>query len=203
MTDFWKREWIDDITKHTLYNKDLYSKSLNIRFYHIPKNAMTSIINSTDLTWVNIESIKNVKVVAVIREPFDRFVSSYLEVVNNRKNKHLRGERIRRSLSKGLIEEIYGNPDKYLNEILENGFWDGHQLPQTYYLNSDIHGRSIDSIDEFVTFDKINDYFKNLRRHNAKSAEEKKMVKETFLPRKDEILNLYEEDNNLWKKINK
>jgi hypothetical protein len=183
----------------SLQGKDFYSKRYNIRFYHIPKNGMSSMIQTLSLQWANVNDIpKDSKTVTIVRDVYGRFLSSYNEVMMKRPA-HEKGEELMRPLSKGEIESIYTDPNRYLDEIIKNGFWDGHQLTQSYYLNSETHNRSIDKVDLFIPQDNLKEELNKLGINGISHLRKRpqNLVDDTykiFMDRKDEIYKIYEDD---------
>ncbi len=184
--------------------RDLYSDKYNIRFYHIPKNGMTSMLRTLGLKWVDVKNIPNdVKNVTIIRDVYDRFLSSYNETTKVKRKTHLDGKELIRDFPKDKILKIYDNPDLYVDEILENGFWDGHQISQYEYLNSDIHCRNIEDIDIFIPHNELNEKLMGLGINNTVHLKKrpKALVNETyklFEHRIDDIIKIYNKDKELW-----
>lgn len=182
-----------------LVGEDFYSEKFNIRFYHVPKNGMTSMIQTLSLKWVNVDDIPNdCKTVTIIRDVYGRFLSSYNEVMMKRPA-HEKGEELLRPITKEEIELIYVDPNRYLDEIIHNGFWDGHQLTQTYYLNLPFRQRNIDNVDVFIPQDKLVEGLNELGVSNIRHLRKRpqNLVDNTykmFIERKDEIDKIYEED---------
>ncbi len=180
---------------------DLYSKKYNIRFFHCPKCAMTSVRHVIGCEWTNIKEIPNdAKNIFVYRDILDRFVSSYFQIRKTYKShqiKHLKKNFIR-DISGELILKIKTNPSDYLNEIIKNGFWDTHQLPQIYYAN-EIHERNYQKIDDLIMFENVDSYFLKLgvikgKRRNINHHPEKESVLNFFKTKSKEINYLYKED---------
>jgi len=190
-------------------SSDLYSKKYNIRFFHCPKCAMTSIRHSIHCEWTDTKYIPNdSKVLFVYRDILDRFVSSYFQIRKTYKThqiKHLKKDFIR-EISDELVIKIKLNPNDYLNEIINNGFWDSHQLPQIHYAN-EILGRSYKKIDDLIMFEDIDGYLLNLgvekkEKLNINKHPEKEEVLEFFKTKSKEINYLYKDDLVLKKILN-
>ena len=172
--------------------KDLYSEKYNLRYYHAPKNGMTSMVRTLNLDWYDIDSQpNNIKTIAVIREPFDRFISSFLQTkdsvirydFNNINNPH----KYRTVNINTLLDIFKSEPSKlvgkYIEEIKLNGFFDNHQLTQNFYFNEQ-HNRNSDNIDIFINFSNLEDELKSkldnnltVLRLNTKSKNEKDLYK--------------------------
>lgn len=149
--------------------KSLYSSNYNLEFYHIPKNAMTSVINWTHVVWTDSNKIPDSRItICVLRDPIERAVSSYLQIRNHyvRNNFSFSFRELKRKKFNQIFLNF--NPergfDQYLTELLENGYFDSHNFPQYYYLcdkhkmefgNDWINDRSIESIDHFIDIKNI------------------------------------------------
>ena len=163
--------------------KDLYSKKYNIRFYHVTKNGMTSMIKTLSLDWVVVEDIDtSAKTIAIIRDPFERFISGFLYI------------------NSGC------NVNDYLDKLLNEGSWDGHNFPQHYFLNQKIHKRNISDVDHFILFEDISNELKNIGISNIEhlnrgSTIMKNRNRDIIIHRKTEILDFYIEDFHLWQHI--
>jgi len=168
-------------------SSDLYSKKYNVRLFHCPKCAMTSMRHNLLLEWTKISDIPSDAInVFVYRNVLDRFVSAYFQIkktYNRNSIKHFKKYFVR-DISEEDVLHALKSPENYLNEILENGFWDSHQMPQKYYADS-IHERSLENIDLFLSFKDLRKYFSRL------GIEESKTVNQNKHPRKKEIYNFF------------
>lgn len=193
-------------------NKTLYSEKYNFEYYHIPKNGMTSIINSFKLKWVNQDQLKGQKVVCILRDPVDRAISSYFFLKKHPNIQNIRPVDIGMTQKMFMVDDVKGFGE-YLNEIDENGYFDNHNLPQVNYLNSlagKIPGpvqtdRSINKITDFIEFKHMNDSFKKIFNCNieiahlnrSSSNKELKTTLKSLFHKK--IKKIYNEDYQLYK----
>ena len=160
----------------------LYNKDLNLQFYHIPKNAMTSTIRGLKLKWVSAEQIQDFfegrRTLAILRDPLKRFVSSFNYILYLQ-NPHTSdfSSAIRRPPSSYLE-----SAEAYLIELENNGFSDSHNLPQCWWLDEKyiedlfkieaptekvkqklvghanrVRGRTISQITHFARFESLNE----------------------------------------------
>ena len=123
--------------------RSFYDQSNNLEYYHIPKNAMTSIRFHFGINWTEyVEPLPlDRRVFCVLRNPVDRLISSFLYL-----SRPGYGGQVQpvRPITKPSLDAIFkvGNLSdsfsKYVSEIELNGFFDNHHLPQSYYTNSDI-----------------------------------------------------------------
>ena len=185
-------------------SSDLYSKKYNIRLFHCPKCAMTSLRHNLGLEWTKIECMPtNATNIFVYRDVVDRFVSAYFQIrktYNKNSIKHFK-KHFLRDISEDLLLKIIKKPDLYLQEILDNGFWDYHQMPQKHYANN-IHERKINDIDLFLSFKDLSVFFKKLgiddsKTINKNSHPKKKEIYNFFKKKHKEINYLYKEDINI------
>jgi hypothetical protein len=141
--------------------KELYSTKYKFKYYHIPKNGITSILrvcindneikNSISSNWVNVDSLpEDTKTICVLRDPYKRFISGYLQ------GKELLGhylshknidpmDKLRfglcREVSDDLLRKIYGTKDTLtgmkilLNEMNTNGNLEHHTMRQVDFVN--------------------------------------------------------------------
>jgi hypothetical protein len=194
--------------------KDLYSKKYNIRFYNAPKNSMTSMIRMLGLDWVEVGDMPNDhKVCVVIREPYDRFISAFLQTKTNTNSCFNGGSNSHayRDISLETLTKIFkSDPEvsvrEYINEIKINGFFDNHQLTQEYYFGGCLN-RDINKIDIYIDFkdlenEAIQKIDKDIKmfRLNTKSPIEKKRYGDLFEKYREDIINLYKNDTILYEK---
>tara|TARA_A100001515_G_scaffold31593_3_gene24610 strand:- start:4376 stop:5020 length:645 start_codon:yes stop_codon:yes gene_type:complete len=182
-----------------------YNDTYKLCFIGVPKNAQTSIRNAFNLnsnqTNYNILSSdrKKYTTICVIRNPFYRIISGYLEVLN-------------RSNSKTKTKSFYAMSEskdrfiKFLDEV-EREKWDAHVEPQTFYI-SDIN------FDRILIFENIQEDIKSLCQDlnmsinfphlNKKSNLDKSRVYQYFngdINLQKKIRKIYEEDFKLYEKI--
>ena len=164
------------------YLKDstLYNKEHNIEFWNIPKNAMTSIISDLGFVWTSSSQLpKDRKIFCVIRNPLDRFLSSYMMCRNQLYGPSLSVYNCRyidpRSSMFNIEDDINQGYSDYINEILTNGPFDAHNMSQTWYINDhlavDAEGmywggvvhtypnylRVFSNITDFISMDNLNE----------------------------------------------
>lgn len=182
--------------------KDLFSHKHNVRFYHCPKNAMTSIIKAIEAKWTPVDEMpEEYRTIAVVREPFDRAVSAYLEVTKYYQIYKSNHSQYCREIEPQRLNVINKDINTYIEELITNGPWDNHQLQQCYYLNS-AYGRKIENAKIFK-ISELNEMEKyiggiNIGRLNVKSSSDKQRVKSLMEPHRDEILKLYGSDLAIW-----
>lgn len=197
----------------------LYNKNLNIEFYHIPKNGMTTMLRVLKFSWEDYNQIPNDrKIITIIRDPVDRFISSYIHFI-----KHYQGgntEQTFRKINvnkKNLINNNYTNClgiETFLIELEENGFFDNHNLPQISYLEGTnlpgkiFSNRSINKITNFIKFDTINEDLSEVLNkditlpiHNKGNDNIRRQIENCVEDFRNRIEKLYKEDYNLYKKI--
>lgn len=115
-----------------------YSEQKGIAFFAVPKNASTALRNSLGTTEAGYHSefeLPNDTVkFSVLRNPVDRCVSAYIEVIKRATVD------CKETIDKPFyrISESKKRFISFLDEIETNGFWENHAQPQTFYLtNSD------------------------------------------------------------------
>ena len=126
-----------------LPGRSFYDKSNNLEYYHIPKNAMTSIRFHFRIDWVEYTKPLPLdrRVFCVLRNPVDRLISSYLYLKRPGYGGQTQPVRPMDKTSLDAIFKVSNMLDgfsKYVSEIELNGFFDNHHIPQSYYMNSDI-----------------------------------------------------------------
>jgi len=193
---------------------NLYSRKYNIEYYHIPKNGMTSIINTLNFKWEEQKNIpKDRKVLCILRDPIDRFVSSYFFL-----KKHPRIQNIKNlpqeSIKKMFLQNEEEGFKNYLSEIKNNGYFDNHNLPQIKYINDEnglIPGnvksiRSTSEVTNFILFKNMTSELKSITdekivlKHMNSSKIDKNFKNKLKSQFGEEIINLYKKDYNLYKK---
>ncbi len=140
-------------------NLAAYSKTYDLEFFNIPKCAMTTIRVILDLKWCHRDSLPRSRhTFCVLRDPVDRFVSSYNTIVF----RTLDGDKAIRHLPwyQEIIERINEETNikrrvgAYLREIQEGGFFDSHHFPQSYFI-SDVYGRNEGMLDYAIDFSNL------------------------------------------------
>ena len=208
-------------------NSTLYSPLFNFEFYNIYKNAQTSILNTLNhknkddknrIAWYPVKDLpKDRKIICVLRDIYDRAISSYLYILKMRQMniRPLCGDSFLRIFNNRNILNSFNN---YLQEIKNNGFFDNHSLPQIYFLDNRIHKiygiynhmskRDVNNLTHVLKFKDLNNEFKilfsiELRKDNT--SDQWKGLK-LFLKRninlfKKDIEYIYREDLNLYNRF--
>lgn len=203
--------------------KDMYSSILGLRFFHIPKNAMTAVIrsqisleNKRLFKWTPLKNIPHTsKTFCVLREPLDRAISSYIQVKgmwNHPRKKLLYANIMPSKYLKLMFTTL---PEKegiklYLEFTKKYGFVDGHNEPQINWISSNQHaqltGRKLENIDYFVDFEHIEKDLKKITgkkikifSFNVASSDFKKRWGPIFNLYKDLVYEIYGEDLKLYK----
>lgn len=184
----------------------------SLAFFGIPKNSSTSIRRAMGSS-LNVEFYydKNKSITedtvkfSVIREPLDRCLSSYLEVI----------KRATQDAPATLLKKFYNMPEgkdrfiEFLNEI-DKDFYEVHTTPQSYLL-TDPEGNLMDLDYLFIAEDLQTGINKlkadkgielKIQRINASKGDQKEMVKnyldDTLIER---IKQIYSDDFELYEKI--
>ena len=190
-------------------SKTMYCEKYNIEYYNITKCGMTSIVNSINFKWLPIDSLPdNRKVFAIIRNPIDRCISSYLHIKKDKEFSH----------RKPVNNNIFSGPlitsfDKYLTEIEQHGFLDSHDLPQMFFidgLTSSVikTSRKYEDVGVFILFDNMQDELNELtndkivlKKLNVSVGDDKQILKKNISVFKDRINKLYVNDVVLYNRI--
>jgi hypothetical protein len=205
-----------------LKNKTLYNKEHNVEFWHIPKNAMTSIIADLSFFWVpNTQLPKDRKIFCVIRNPLDRILSSYLMCRDVLYGPYMSVYNIRNidptSDMFNLDKDILKGYQDYIDEIINNGPFDTHNIKQVHYIKDYVEPtqpntiRLFDKITDFILMDNLNKELSKLfnkeivlNKHNEANPLHiglKKSLKEITEKNRDRILNYYNEDYAIYSKL--
>ena len=192
-------------------------------FFVIPKNASTAIRESplmkdsyrTTFSLLQDEvDLDKYTTFTVLREPIERFVSAYYEVLRG----HRHGNIYDTIADKDFVY-IRREPDRFLyflREVYRNGFFDTHLKPQFHFLsdnNKEIimdHYLFFDNIaEDYSNFCKLYDISYDLPNKNYFIKNQKLILLEFIMSNKN-ILNivkkiykrdimLYDEKNNIIK----
>jgi hypothetical protein len=198
----------------------LYNKEHNLEFWHITKNAMTSIIHQLNFNWVSVSEIpEERKIFCVIRNPIDRFLSSYLMCrrLYGLNNHHFNMRKISNNdINKMFKNDILDGCQRYINEITNNGYFDSHNVSQTFYIDNYIEGKNteytryIDNINYFILMDDLNkDLSKLFNKEIVLSSmnpsvitpQIKQKLRDVVNEQKEKIEIYYEKDTKLYEKI--
>ena len=195
---------------------DLFSVSHKLAFYHIPKNAMTSIIHGLGMEWKYDDHLKY-KVFCVLRNPLDRFTSAFHQIQSKMSDDYFNKKSyetdldLYRKIDPTILADIFleKNEDeklkKYVEELMNNGAFENHQLSQSFYLNlkgKNRHDRNINNVQCFLRFDNLNEDIKNLLGIDIdlpKLNQKNQKNSGSFDNFSEDIHKLYEEDFNLYK----
>jgi hypothetical protein len=200
----------------------LYNKEYNLEFWHITKNAMTSIIHELGFSWVSVSEIPiERKIFCVIRNPIDRFLSSYLmckRLYGNNNHQFNMRKISDDKINKMFKGDIISGYDFYIDEIVNNGYFDSHNIHQTYYIDNYIEGKNVDytrdmdNITNYILMDDLNGdlsllFGKDIKLKSMNTSVinpmTKEKLKEVSNVNENKILFYYEKDNLLYQKIKK
>jgi hypothetical protein len=198
------------------YNHDKgwcwYNTNNKINFIAIPKNASTSIRNGLNLKSMGnyftvSEDFKNeYKNITVLRNPLERIVSAYLEVLIRLHDGPKTGEKKFFHMSESI--------DRFREFIseLERDTYDAHVEPQYFYISD--NGGNILPFYKILKFEKIMEDFKDLKDElklkenlphlNSKPQQRKNMVY-SYLQQDptliERIRKIYEKDFELYETL--
>jgi len=118
-----------------------------ICFVPIPKNSSTTIRRlNPDYRVSNFLDdptiLENYKTICVVRDPFERFCSAYIEI-----NKRALGDGV--ETRKKKFFKIHGEPKRFysfIEEVHDYGFFDAHIEPQMFYMTD---------LDNNIVIDKV------------------------------------------------
>lgn len=199
-----------------------YNKEHNLEYWHIPKNAMTSIRMQLSFSWTSSSQLPHDrKIFTVIRNPFDRLLSSYLmcrDVLYGPGPSLYNVRDINPSSDMfNTNKDIVKGYQEYINEIAENGPFDAHNLTQMHFIKDKLvigngnYLRQFHNITDFILFENLNEGLSKL--HNKKivlkktnqskplSDDTKELLRKVSHINKDKILSIYGEDYKLYNKI--
>lgn len=137
--------------------KDAYIEKYNLRFAHSPKTAWTSLRKGLDARWTNVYDIPaDARVFSVLRNPYDRAISIFKEVV-------LKEDNYGPTVSTGLYWELltYIRSAKsevemvarYFEVFSEMGSFDAHMKTQVDSMRDRAYGRQDLNIDNMHLID--------------------------------------------------
>jgi len=192
----------------------LYNERHNLIFFNIPKNAMSLVSSYFEggCSWKPGTDIPtDAKVFCILRDPFDRWLSSYFHLCKIKACKQ-------RPLPKDVRDEIFKlnvtSAGRHLDDIIEHGFFDGHHIPQRWHLghwynnnkaagNINRQPRVVEDIDYFLDFSKLNKELSNLVGKDLKipklgaRTNNSPSIIDYFKTRKADIMKLYNMDYQL------
>ena len=185
-------------------------KDKKVCFIPVPKNSSTTFRNECPWSYETENFIKNPqvldenKVICIVREPLDRLISGYLEVL-------IRTHDCPRTLEKDFIY-IREEPQRFLAFIKEikKEFFDAHIEPQLFYLTNE--DNNLIKLDEVWLIRDTNEKLSQLfgksitQKTNIKSLGDKKRYVDYLNNNsrlKTFVEKLYAEDIEFYNKINK
>lgn len=212
-----------NITGHSHKGNVMVNEEKKIGLLNIPKVCSTSIRIKLNLNkHLQYKDVpKDYKIFTIIRNPIDRFVSSYLEVTQDRNDGYEGGrykydlllseEKINtlENLLKSNLTELE-KFKKYI-ELIETewGFFEPHCIPFLYYITEkddktiyeNLKIFKMDKLDEVENYLNIKLEKLNICKNNKlKNLLLVKIKKDKFLKRR--IEELYKEDIEFYKKNN-
>lgn len=209
----------------------LYNQTHKLEFYHITKNAMTSIrrgFPDGGFRWISTEEVdKSARTFCVLRKVFQRAVSSYKMIIKLLRKSDTRYS-LRQLRDKDVEVLINGDLTSsiscYLDQ-LEEGFFDTHCVPQLYFLGRFFNNqivkrtanfkpkkRSVADVDLFLDLDVLDLQFERLgintklpclnSRRKKRKSEEEEFLYSTFNQYEDRVNKIYACDLALRENIN-
>jgi hypothetical protein len=194
----------------------LFNSKYNLEFWHIPKNAMTTIIHQLKFNWEVIEKLpSDRKIFCILRDPLSRFLSSYLMVRHLYKSGNHRYNL--RKFNNFFTDDIFKDYETYTDEILSNGHFDAHNTKQLYFIDKYIekghedYERKIENVTDFIIFDNMDEELSLLTNDSVKLQTMNKSSIDTNIKNQlkemtnnelsDKILTYHKDDLLLYEKI--
>lgn len=210
--------------------RTLYNKDLDLEFYHIPKNGMTTVLYGIGgFEWIPVTKIpKTAKTFCVLRDPYKRAVSSFGHFFFYEGCKNI-PEQTLREFSDAKISEFIragfsiNGFGLFLKEIMDNGIFNNHNRPQSWFISGKAEDistfpeqergmyshRSIDNVDFFYNTETLNSEFSkthNVNNHQVKNQglypykQGQDLLTASKTQFRDLIKGIYREDFELYKK---
>jgi hypothetical protein len=185
-----------------------------LSFLAIPKSGSNSIRKMTGcLEGPNMKRYPGYKTFSIIREPIDRYISAYIEVLipssdypkgRYRQNLGLTHKLINLCDELKKIKDDIEKFQKFTDYIIEYGFFEPHTEPQTYYLNNigNIGIYKLENLDYLLKELSIDTV---LYENKTESSNIKKTIKEyikTDLNYFNKVNDLFISDINLYESFN-
>lgn len=173
-----------------------YSKTYDLEFFNIPKCAMTTIRFVLGLRVEQRDSLPRSRhTFCVLRDPVDRFVSSYNSIVF----RTLDGDEVNRCLPwyQEIINRINEETsvkrkvDVYLREIQEGGFFDSHHFPQSYFISA-MYGRNEGMLDYAIDFSNLYEDLLRIPSIKKIGLEKKHLNRQHWVDLKSEDLSAHQ-----------
>lgn len=179
-----------------------YNNDLKILYYPIHKNGQTTLFTNIKFKKINY-TIPHLKKICIVRNPFDRCLSSFLHIRKNFKNEY------QPDFIRYLSEKTFNNISQndihygfkcYLNEIHKNGHFDRHSYSQKYFLKNCDLSECI-----FIDLKNVDNYFYNnfgikLQKYNVQDIKinRLKLIQDNY----EKIKKLYQEDIDFIQDLN-
>lgn len=198
-----------------------YNKKLNLEFYHIPKNAMTTVMHGIEgFEWTDVDKVpSNATTFCVLRHPIKRAVSSFEHFVFSDGFKNVPQQTLRKLKQETLSEMkrlgfTKNGFEKFISEIESNRVFNEHHRPQYEFLDGyesedpKIAHRRLDNINFFCSHENINQDLKDLsginvphlgKGYGSKNTR-KKILEFAHNQMRDRLKKIYQRDFDLYKK---
>lgn len=116
-----------------------YNSKFNLEYYTIPKCGQTSILKSLAMKAHKLSEVpEDRRIFTVIRNPLDRVISSFLhcrKAYGNRLTRSGGGTKHNKLTKSFHDKDVVKSFDLFLTEIEDNGFFDGHNASQMFFLD--------------------------------------------------------------------
>lgn len=183
----------------------------NLIYINVHKNGSSTIRKLIDdFKYENYNNIKNknkFKKLFVVRNIFDRIISSYFEMKKLRTD--IKGTKYTIFMEWIKIKDLKLSFSKFIDELEKYGFYDIHCSSQIQFLNDknlsyeEIDLINFDILEESLKnyFDKNNIKINNIEIENSSNIINKNILKDYINGNnilKNKIINLYLNDHNLY-----
>lgn len=203
--------------------RDYYSRDYGVVAFTVARCASASLRHALGVEHVDIREIpEGTKVIAIIRDPFTRAMSSYrLSRLNWQENWGSVPDRadggmggLFRPPGNEVLVEMFGDalPEErvaaYFNEIAKFGWFDAHHTPQVEQLSNRISGRQrlVSMVDHFIAFERLDEGLDEAvpgtrmpeHHYNSERMESKNVLLPVFEQHRRTIERLYQADYDLY-----